>query len=41
MIPPKAPKKEKVLEIHNDKRIDPYFWLNERDTPEVLSYLDI
>ncbi|ERI64350.1 putative protease 2 [Capnocytophaga sp. oral taxon 863 str. F0517] len=40
MMPPKAPKKEKVLEIHNDKRIDPYFWLNERDTPEVLSYLE-
>nr|WP_315007232.1 S9 family peptidase [uncultured Capnocytophaga sp.] len=38
--PPKAPKKEKILEIHSDKRIDNYFWLNQRDTPEVLDYLN-
>ena len=40
MMPPKAPKKQQLLEIHADKRIDNYFWLNQRDTPEVLSYLE-
>ena len=40
MTPPKAPKKQQLLEIHADKRIDNYFWLNQRDTPEVLSYLE-
>lgn len=34
-----AKKIEKVLEIHGDKRVDPYFWMNERDSKEVLSYL--
>ena len=40
MMPPRAPKKQQLLEIHADKRIDNYFWLNQRDTPEVLSYLE-
>jgi len=39
-IPPQAKKIEKVLEIHGDKRNDPYFWLNERENPEVIQYLD-
>lgn len=26
--------------IHNDIRIDPYYWINERDNPKVLDYLD-
>lgn len=38
--PPKAPKEEKELIIHNDTRIDPYFWLKERDDPKVLAYLE-
>lgn len=40
MNAPKAKKIEKLLEIHNDKRIDPYFWMNERENPEVLQYLE-
>lgn len=40
IIPPKAPKKETILEKHQDKRIDNYFWMNERDAPEVLAYLE-
>lgn len=40
MNAPKAKKIEKVLEIHGDRRIDPYFWLNERENPEVLKYLE-
>jgi oligopeptidase B len=40
MKPPKAKKIEKKLEIHNDIRIDNYYWLNEREDPEVISYLN-
>lgn len=37
---PKAKKIEKKLEIHNDTRIDNYFWLNDREDPEVIDYLN-
>ncbi|WP_124639206.1 S9 family peptidase [Amniculibacterium aquaticum] len=40
MQAPKVKKIEKILEIHNDQRIDNYFWLNERENPEVLEYLN-
>jgi oligopeptidase B len=30
----------KELEIHGRTRIDPYYWLNERENPEVVSYLE-
>jgi oligopeptidase B len=40
MNAPKAPIRSKVLEIHGDQRIDPYFWLNDRNDPEVIAYLD-
>jgi len=38
--PPKATKKPKKLEIHDDIRIDDYYWLNERENPEVIDYLN-
>jgi len=37
---PVAAKKPHRLEFHNDVRIDDYYWLNERDNPEVISYLN-
>ncbi len=40
MQPPKAIKKDIILEKHGDKRTDSYFWLNERENPEVLEYLN-
>jgi oligopeptidase B len=40
ITPPVAPKKDTVLEKHGDKRVDPYFWLNERENPEVINYLN-
>ena len=40
MIVPQAKKIDKTLEIHGDQRQDPYFWLNERENPEVLHYLN-
>ncbi|WZL89469.1 S9 family peptidase [Salinimicrobium sp. 3283s] len=38
----KAPRAKKIpvqLEKHGDVRIDDYFWLRERENPEVLDYL--
>ena len=40
MQPPKAKKIDKILEIHGDRRVDSYFWMNERENPEVLKYLE-
>jgi oligopeptidase B len=40
MNAPKAKKINKLLEIHNDKRDDPFFWMNERENPEVIKYLE-
>lgn len=38
-MPPVAKKITKELTIHGDTRVDPYFWLNQRENPEVISYL--
>ena len=38
--PPNASVKEKKLTKHGDTRIDPYYWLNERENPEVIQYLE-
>jgi len=38
--PPIASKKPKELEKHGDIRIDNYYWLNDREDPNVLSYLE-
>ncbi len=37
---PKAKKIQKKLEKHGDIRIDNYYWLNERENPEVIAYLN-
>jgi len=37
---PKAAKKPKEFRNHTDHRIDNYYWLNERENPEVITYLD-
>jgi oligopeptidase B len=38
--PPVAKIIPKSLEKHGDVRIDNYFWLNERENPEVIDYLN-
>ena len=40
MNPPIAEKKPKELTIHDDTRVDNYYWLNERENPEVIAYLE-
>jgi oligopeptidase B len=39
MQPPIAKKIPTILQKHNHKRIDNYFWLNQRDNDDVLEYL--
>ncbi len=40
MNAPQAKKIDKILEMHGDRRTDSYYWLNERENPEVLAYLE-
>jgi oligopeptidase B len=37
--PPIAKKIPKDLTIHGDTRIDNYYWMNQRDNPDVINYL--
>ncbi|MDD2196304.1 MAG: S9 family peptidase [Bacteroidales bacterium] len=38
--PPVATKDPHQMVMHGDTRIDPYYWMNERDTEEVLAFLN-
>lgn len=38
--PPRAKQIAKTLSIHGHERVDNYFWMNERDHPDVLAYLE-
>ncbi len=40
MKPPIASKTPRELTIHNHTRIDNYYWLNDRNNPEVIKYLN-
>ena len=40
MLPPKAPKHQKTLEKHGDTRIDPWFWLRDKEHSETIPYLE-
>jgi len=37
---PKAKKISEKLEKHEDVRIDNYFWMNQREDPDVIAYLE-
>ena len=38
--PPLAKQISKELKIHGDVRIDEFYWLNDRENPEVIDYLN-
>ena len=38
--PPVAPRRPTVLRHHGDERVDDWYWLRERDDPEVRAYLE-
>ncbi len=40
MEAPDAAKKPEELTIHGDTRVDDYYWLRERENPEVIAYLE-
>ena len=37
---PKAEKINKILSIHDDDRVDEYYWLNQRGNKKVIDYLN-
>jgi oligopeptidase B len=37
--PPVAQRRPRSVTMHGDTRDDPYFWLRDRDNPEVIAYL--
>ena len=38
--PPDAKINNKELTAHDDIRVDPYYWMNDREDPEVIQYLE-
>lgn len=40
IIPPRAKKIAKELNTHNEIRVDDYFWMKDREDPEVIKYLE-
>src|SRR5690242_20405141 len=38
--PPAAAQRPQVLEAHGDRRVDPFYWMREKDDPEVIAYLE-
>lgn len=38
--PPVAKKIAKELTVHSDTRIDNYYWMNDREDPEVIAHLE-
>jgi oligopeptidase B len=39
-VPPIAPRRPHVLRHGGDERVDDWYWLRDRDDPEVLAYLE-
>jgi oligopeptidase B len=40
MHPPRPKKEPKTLELHGDTRQDDYYWMKEREDPEVIAHLE-
>ena len=40
IIAPICEVENKILSAHNDDRIDKYYWLNQRENPKVIDYLN-
>ena len=38
--PPDAPRRPHTLSIHGDDRVDDWYWLRERDNPDVVAHLE-
>ena len=40
LLPPMAPMKPHVSTWHGESVEDPWFWLREKENPEVVAYLE-
>jgi oligopeptidase B len=40
LFPPLAPRRPHQLETHGDLRVDDWYWLADREDPEVIGYLE-
>src|SRR5438105_7279218 len=40
LTPPTAPRRHHTLTAHGDERVDEWYWLRDRDAPEVIAYLE-
>lgn len=40
MKQPQAKKENTVLTLHGDIRVDPYYWMKDREDPEVTAYVE-
>ncbi len=40
MTPPQAPRHTHLMTMHGHTRTDNYYWLNDRENPEVIAYLE-
>lgn len=38
--PPQAPRRPTSLRLHGDERVDDWYWLRDRDDPQVTAYLE-
>jgi oligopeptidase B len=38
--PPRAPRRPHVISAHGDDRTDDWYWLNDREDPDVIAYLE-
>ncbi|MCU1588107.1 MAG: protease [Frankiales bacterium] len=38
--PPQAPRRPTTLTAHEDERVDEWYWLREKDSPEVIAHLE-
>ena len=38
--PPRAQRRPRVLSAHGHERVDPWYWLRERDDQTVIAYLE-
>ena len=40
LTPPVAARRPKAMSKFGDRRVDPYFWLRDKENPEVIAYLE-
>lgn len=40
LAPPDAGQRPHEMTLHGDTRVDPYYWMKDRENPEVIAYLE-